>query len=259
MPAGEKQLTVKIGDTAGRIAAINKPAGVSLDQMLVALLRSNPGAFIGGNVNRVKSGAVLDIPAAQAASAISASEASQTILAQSKDFNTFRRKLAGNAPTTQIDGADRQAGGKVQAKVEDRTPAGAAPDKLTLSKGQVQGKPASASEEKIAKDKEAKAAASRIAELSKNIADLNKLNAAPGAAPATSPPPVAVGIAAPAPSGLPVPAPAPAVVANSATPDSPKVAASSTLPWPTPTVSMTPKTIAWAVPRITGSKRPVLS
>ena len=228
MPAGEKQLTVKSGDTAGRIAAQNKPAGVSLDQMLVALLRSNPGAFMGGNVNRVKSGAVLDIPGAQAASAISASEASQTILAQSKDFNAFRRKLAGNAPATQIDGADRQAGGKVQAKVEDRTPAGAAPDKLTLSKGQVQGKPASASEEKIARDKEAKAAASRIAELSKNIADLNKLNAAPGSAPATSPPPVTVGIAAPAPSGLSVPAPAPAVVANSATPDSPKVAASST-------------------------------
>ncbi len=231
MPTGEKQLTVKSGDTAGRIAALNKPAGVSLDQMLVALLRSNPGAFIGGNVNRVKSGAVLDIPGAQAASAISGSDASQTILAQSKDFNAFRRKLAGNAPTTQVDGADRQAGGKVQAKVEDRTPAGAAPDKLTLSKGQVQGKPASAGEEKIARDKEAKAAASRIAELSKNIADLNKLNAAPGAASATSPPPAATvtpGITAPAPSGLPAPAAAPAVLASSATPASPQLAASGT-------------------------------
>src|SRR4051794_14855394 len=33
-----KQLVVKSGDTAGRIAAANKPANVSLDQMLVALI-----------------------------------------------------------------------------------------------------------------------------------------------------------------------------------------------------------------------------
>ena len=227
MPASDKRLTVKSGDTASKIAAQTKPSSVSLDQMLVALLRGNPDAFIGGNINRIKSGAVLDIPGAQAASAIAASEASQTILAQSKDFNAFRRKLAGNAPTTQVDSADRQAGGKLQAKVEDRAPANATPDKLTLSKGQVQGKAASAGEEKIARDKEAKAAASRIAELSKNIADLNKLNAAPGAAPAANPPPVSAGISAPALSSLPVSTPPPAVVASSAAPASPKTVASS--------------------------------
>lgn len=212
VPASDKQLTVKSGDTAGGIAARNKPSSVSLDQMLVALLRSNPDAFIGGNVNRIKSGVVLDIPGAEAANAVSASEARQTIMAQSKDFNAFRRKLAGNAPTTQIDSADRQAGGKVQAKVADLAPTNATPDKLTLSKGQVQGKGASANEEKIARDKETKATASRIAELSKNIAELNQLNAAPGAAPSAGQPPVTSGVAVPAPSGLA----APAVVAASA-------------------------------------------
>lgn len=207
MPAGNKQLTVKKGDTAGRIAVLNKPSGVSLDQMLVALLQSNPDAFIGGNINRIKSGAVLDIPDSQAASAISAREASLTIMAQSKDFNAFRRKLATNAPTTQTGSADRQAGGKVQAKVEDQAPANATPDKLTLSKGQVQGKSAGANEETIAKDKETKAAASRIAELSKNIADLNKLNAAPGAAATGGQPPAAVSVAATAVPGLALPGP----------------------------------------------------
>ena len=214
MPAGDKQLTVKRGDTAGRIAALNKPSGVSLDQMLVALLRSNPDAFIGGNVNRIKSGAVLDMPDSQAASAVSTREASQTIMAQSKDFNAFRRKLATNAPTTQTDSADRQAGGKVQAKVEDNASASATPDKLTLSKGQVQGKPAAANEEKIARDKEAKAAASRIEELSKNIADLNKLNAAPGAVASGGQSSTVASVAATAPPGLTIPAPAPAIAAN---------------------------------------------
>lgn len=204
----DKQLTVKSGDTAGKIAAQNKPANVSLDQMLVALLRSNPDAFIGGNINRIKSGAVLDMPGAQAATAVSPAEARQTIVAQSKDFNVFRRKLADSVPTTQADNADRQATGKVQAKVEERAPAGETPDKLTLSKGAVQGKPLATNEEKIAKDKEAQAGASRMAELSKNIADLKKLDAVPGTAPAAAGT-VSPGNTAAQPSGLPVPLPSP--------------------------------------------------
>lgn len=205
-PASDNQLTVKTGDTAGRIAAQNKPASVSLDQMLVALLRGNPDAFIGGNVNRIKSGAVLEIPTAETAIAISPGEATRTIVAQSKDFNAFRRKLAESVPSTQVASADRQAGGKVQAKVEDRALADATPDKLTLSKGAIQGKAATAAEDKIAGDRQAQEASTRMAELSKNISDLNKLNAAPAAAPVA---PVANT------PGLAVPVPAPATVANS--------------------------------------------
>lgn len=238
VPAGgDKQVTVKSGDTAGKIAAQNKPASVSLDQMLVALLRSNPDAFIGGNVNRVKSGAVLDIPSAETASAISSSEASQTIVAQSKDFNAFRRKLAEGVPTTQTAGADRQAGGKVQAKVEDRAPASTTPDKLTLSKGAVQGKAASAAEDKIAKDRQAKEASARVAELSKNISDLNKLGGAPGAPSAAAPAAKAPGVAVPAPSAVATPA-APAIPAATAPIAAPAPAV--TPPAPVPAASAAP-------------------
>lgn len=241
-----RQFTVKAGDTAGRIAAQTKPASVSLDQMLVALLRSNPDAFIGGNINRIKAGSVLEVPSAQGARAISPSEATQTIVAQSADFNAFRRKLAQSAPTTQVTGADRQDAGKLQAKVEDRAPANVTPDKLTLSKGAVQGQAATAAEDKIAKDKQAEDTSTRTAELSKNISDLNKLAAAPSVAPIAAPddggakapgtaasaPPTAVGISGPAqasssdaaapaaaaqpvaePASAPAPAPAPAAVA----------------------------------------------
>ena len=217
MPASEKQLTVKAGDTAGKIAAQTKPTSVSLDQMLVALLRSNPEAFIGGDINRIKSGAVLDIPSAQVASAISRGEATQIIVAQSKDFNAFRRQLAGSVPATQVDSANRQAGGKLQAKVEERAPANATPDKLTLSKGAVQGKAGTATEEKIARAQEEKAASSRIAELSKNIADLSKLNAPPAAIPVANPAPASV-VAASTPSVA-----SPVVVVNSALTASPAV------------------------------------
>ena len=210
-----KQLTVKPGDTAGRIAAQNRPGTVSLDQMLVAMLRSNPDAFIGGNVNRIKSGAVLDLPGADTAGSIPASEASQTIIAQSKDFNTFRRALAEGVATTTVNPADRQAGGKVQAKVEDRAPATAAPDKLTLSKGSVQAKSAAAAaDDAVAKNRQTSEASARVAELSKNISDLNKLGVTTG--PSAAPAAAAPATSAPKVPGLVVPTPS--VVTTPSTP-----------------------------------------
>jgi pilus assembly protein FimV len=212
-----QKIVVKAGDTAGKIAAQAKPASVSLDQMLVALLRSNPDAFIGGNVNRLRSGAVLEVPTGDQAEYVPAAEATRTIVAQSKDFNEFRRKLAEGAPTTQVAGADRKAAGQVQAKVEDKAPAAATPDKLTLSKGAVQSK--AAAEEKIAQERQAKEAAARVAELSKNISDLNKLTSAPATATATaSAPPATTPATLPATPGLAVPTPAAASAAPAALP-----------------------------------------
>ena len=179
-----QEVTVKSGDTASKIANRYKPANISLDQMLVAMLRSNPEAFIGGNVNRIKSGAVIEIPDPAQVAALPASEASRTIVAQSRDFNDFRRKFAQNVPAAEVGAANRQAAGQVQAKVEDKTTAAVLPDKLTLSKGSVQGK--AAADEKLVKDKQAQEASVRVAELAKNIADLNKISGATGAAAAGS-------------------------------------------------------------------------
>ncbi|MBC7611214.1 MAG: fimbrial protein FimV [Polaromonas sp.] len=222
-----QQVAIKAGDTAGKIAAQTKPASISLDQMLVALLRSNPDAFIAGNINRLKSGAVLDIPDVDAASSITAGEASRTIIAQSKDFNEFRRKLAESVPATQVSAANRQAGGKVQAKVEDRASGTTTPDKLTLSKGAIKSK--AAAEDKIAKERQAKEASARVAELAKNIGDLNKLATAPpsaataAAASASAAKAPVLAVAKPALLAASVAAPAPAMATASA----PKLAAIS--------------------------------
>lgn len=176
--SGTGKVTVKSGDTASKIATATKPANVSLDQMLVALLRANPTAFIGDNVNRIKAGSIMNVPTAEQAEATSAGEATQIIVAQSKDFNDFRRKLASNAPSTQVAAADRKASGSVQATVEEKKPVTTAPDKLTLSKGAIQGQLA---EDQLAKERSAKEAASRAAEIAKNISDLSKLGAASSA------------------------------------------------------------------------------
>ena len=184
-----KRVAVVSGDTAGQLAMQSLPVNVSLDQMLLALLRSNPDAFVAGNVNRLKAGAVLTLPTAADANTVPRAEARQTIVAQSRDFNAFRQQLAGNARPAQVAASAREATGKVQSAVAEKTAAAA--DKLTLSKGALTGKGTPAgtpnAEEKIAQERQAKDAADRLAELSKNISDLSKLEAAP-ASPATSEP-----------------------------------------------------------------------
>ncbi len=223
----EGSVTVQAGDTAGRIANANRQGGVSLDQMLVAMQRANPDAFIGGNINRIKAGSVLQIPDQATAQATPAPEARQILAAQSRDFGAFRRKLAESAPSTTVASAERSAKGSVQTRVEDSKPATTAPDKLTLSKGSVKGQ--KAAEDQLAKDKQASDASARMAELSKNISDLNKLGAASTAAPSTPATP-ATPVAAPAaavPAASAAQVAVPGVPATPAAPEAPPATAAS--------------------------------
>lgn len=183
---GANQVVVKTGDTASKIVGNTKTTGVSLDQMLVALLRSNPDAFVNGNLNRVRAGAVVNIPTAEQALSLSAPEATQIVVAQSKDFNDFRRNLATNAPAAPVATPGRTASGSVEAKVEDKKASAPTPDKLTLSKGALQSK---TDEAKIAKERADKDAQARASEISKNISDLEKLKAAAAATPSPAPDP----------------------------------------------------------------------
>ena len=50
---------VQDGDMASVLAFRLKPRGATIEQMMVALLARNPDAFILGNVNLLKQGAVL--------------------------------------------------------------------------------------------------------------------------------------------------------------------------------------------------------
>jgi pilus assembly protein FimV len=197
-------ITVVRGDTLGQLAMQNLPLNVSLDQMLLALLRSNPDAFVASNVNRLKAGAVLAMPTATDASTVPRAVASQTILAQSRDFNAFRLQLASNARPAQVTGSGREATGKVQSKVEEKTPAAPTDDKLTLSKGALKGTSADApnTEEKLSQARQANDAADRLAELSKNISDLTKLGAAPAASEPAPVNPADTALAAETPPGV---------------------------------------------------------
>ncbi len=200
---GGARLTVKAGDTASELAVQAKSVNVSLDQMLLAMLRSNPDAFVANNVNRLLAGAELSVPTPDQAQALDPVEARKTILLQSQDFDAYRQQLANKAKEANVAPAGRTASGKVQSAVKDASPDAAATDKLTLSKGAVQA--GGSAEEKLSQERKAKDDAQRLAELSKNIKDLSDLskNSLPATAPAGSPAPAAANVPTAADASLP--------------------------------------------------------
>ena len=230
-PSPAKQ-QVKAGDTASAIALRHKPANISLDQMLVALLRANPNAFVGNNVNRLKTGALVAMPTAAMAALETKAEASQILVAQSLDFNDYRRKLAAASPKSPVLSADRQASGTLQTKVEDKKLLTPTPDKLTLSKGSVkEGTKGASPEANIAAALAAKDSAERAAEIAKNISDLGKLNATSNLAAPPPQSPVSAAASAPSATGLVVAA-TPKVSAALAVAPTPKSSAAAPKPSP---------------------------
>lgn len=186
-PAGEAQgREIKKGEYLRKIAAESQYEGVSLDQMLVAIFRSNKDAFIGNNVHRMKAGKILNIPDRDTVAAVDTREARKTISAHTADFNAYRQKLASavaGAEAPKEGAAQQVATGKIEAKVEDKAPPPAeTKDQLKVSKSEAakdvraaQGKIAALEEDLVAKDKALKEAQSRQADLEKNLKELQKL------------------------------------------------------------------------------------
>ncbi|WP_288380931.1 FimV/HubP family polar landmark protein [uncultured Massilia sp.] len=177
---------VRQGDTLSKIATRLKPTDISLDMMLVALYRANPDAFIGQNMNRLKSGQILKVPDSDALRGTDGAEAGSIVVAHAADFNAYRNKLAGqvaNAAPQRTPQAGQSAAGKITAKVEERpTAAKESQDKLQLSKatqpttGANGAAPATAStEDAIARQKELDQAQERVKELERNVNDLEQL------------------------------------------------------------------------------------
>ncbi len=174
---------VKRGDTLSKIAAQMKPEDVSLEQMLVALLRANRDAFDGGNMNRLRTGKIIALPEKAEIEKVSSGEAKKVVRAQAADWNAYRSRLAAIAGETPVkeESARQEAGGKISAKVEEKVPPEtAAKDRVKVSKtAAAEGKPDSGAkygeEDRIAHEKAVKEANERVALLEKNVNNLQKL------------------------------------------------------------------------------------
>ncbi len=225
------------GDTLGKIAGDRLPPGITLNQMLVAIYRANPDAFIRDNVNLVRAGRILNIPSASEIGTIDVEEANGTVRAHMAEFREYRARLAAAPAVADAASGQRDATGTIEPKPQPPKPA-AAQDQVRLSKADPQkpspGAAAARGDDLAARDRALKEAQSRVSDLEKNVADLQKLlelknqqlaelekrAAAKPAAPAAPAPAPAPAPAAKAPEK---PAAAPAPVAQA--PAAPKPAA----------------------------------
>ena len=232
--AGGDSYLVKSGDTLRKIAEQTRPDGVSLDQMVVALFRKNRDAFIADNINRLQAGKILNVPDGQSAKAIPQSEARKEIVAHSADFDTYRKSLAGAVaaspaePSPSVGG--QESAGKITPKVAEAAAGGTPRDQVKVSTGDAgKGGDGSASarlqaleEDIVARDKALQEANARLAELERNIQELQRLVELKnqGMAQAQQAAQGGTGTAAPLPAAAP--APAPAVEATPAAASEPK-------------------------------------
>jgi pilus assembly protein FimV len=202
---------VKKGDTLNKIATQVKSDSVSLEQMLVALYRENQTAFIDSNMNRLKAGQILRVPAASDVANLGQSEAQKEIKIQVANWNAYRESVASmtSSAPARADSANQASGKIVTAKPEKPGPAADSKDVLKLSKvegapgktgsagakgGSAQDQVDALKEEVIARDNALREAKVRVAELEKQIQDMRKfmelkgvtpsVPAKPGAAPA---------------------------------------------------------------------------
>ena len=108
---------------------------VSVYQVMMALLQSNPDAFVDNNVHRLKVGHVLRISDPSVLTSMSRKEAAQAFIAQTDSWNNYRQQAAKAAGVQPIQAGDTAA-------TEESAPAEtsgeltlASPDGETLSAG----------------------------------------------------------------------------------------------------------------------------
>lgn len=174
---------VRPGDTASAIASRVAPAGVSVEQTMIGLLRSNPQAFVAGDLNQLRRGSVLRVPTAPQLQAVEAREAADLVRSYARQWRQARtapqapvaaaatasaRPAPAAEPVGRLEivppGAGRQARGGTQSGIA----AGGEGDMLRQEL-------ATTRESLAARDAEVQELKSRVAELEKLQADQQKL------------------------------------------------------------------------------------
>ncbi len=253
---------IQRGEILGKIARSVMPEGVTLEQMLVGLYRSNPEAFIRKNLNLVRTGKILRVPEKEELAAIPQREAVKEYRAQVADWNAYRQKLADAAGVAPAEGRSAVSG-RITTRVEDKAGGGEPKDVVRLSRGEppgagagaAKGKPRSNAErirmleeEVVAREKALNEANERVAQLEKTIKDMQKLVElkSPGMAAAqrqaeqaAKPKPEAAPAAKPAPKPEAVAAAKPDAAKPAETPK-PEQAAAPEQPKPKPKVVAPP-------------------
>ena len=180
---------VRRNETLWDIARRTRPGNdISVDQMMHALLRENPRAFVNNNINRLKAGVTLNIPDRATITAITASEAIAESRRQAQEWQDGQTAPAQEtapvaSPESDVAVPEVASDARLQLTApEDEAVAGAA----TASAGDPQaaeGQTASdvgkqlalASEEAEASKAETQELQSRVNDLEKQIETMKRL------------------------------------------------------------------------------------
>jgi pilus assembly protein FimV len=160
------QVTVRPGQTLSEIAAQMAPLldGATLDQTILALYKANPDAFAGGSIHRLPAGAELVKPSQSLMQSITPAQASQFVEQANQAWLDSHGGQAKSVAT---------ASSNTAKAANDPT---AAKDRLTIGPGtDANSDQRRYTEEIVAQEKILEQTRSRIVELEKNIADLQKL------------------------------------------------------------------------------------
>jgi len=92
---------IKTGDTAWSLADAMRPdQSISVEQMMVAMLRANPESFIDENVNGLKRGYILRVPDYDQITAVNQAEARALVREQAALWRQYQQTHAGGQPAS---------------------------------------------------------------------------------------------------------------------------------------------------------------
>ena len=225
---------VKSGDTLLQIAASVQPSGATPAQVMMAILQENSQAFEQKNIHRMKAGVILTIPEASAMLSIDTQQAMKQVQLQTREFNQAslaRKKDSAVSPqnktATESTPANKSHSGSL-SKPATEPPSAAPKDQLKLSAPDLSEKSSLDLKEleKLANEKSLAESNLRIAQLEKNIHDLQSQ------------------LVTRDQSASPQPAPAPLEAAEKAKDAAPAAAATATVTPQSTKVSVKPTAVA---------------
>ncbi len=169
----DKIILVTRGDNASQLIKPYLAEDISLDQMLLALVQTNPKSFVNGNVNRLRAGSTLQIPKRDLALRLSTEAAQSQVKAQNHDFNLYRQALIGKIKNSKAKGPKAQANASTGLVHEPKKSSSSNKDQLTLSKPNA---PSAGSLEALSKERAEKEQAQKLKEMQDNIKELQALS-----------------------------------------------------------------------------------
>ncbi len=176
--ASNKTYDVKTGDTLYGIASrMNNGDNAQIKALMALLLKNNPQAFIGNNMNKLKAGVVLNTGATAlggSALADKSNHANNANTAPSKAFSQYKQSAARKVKALAANNDDSKAISSAVSTKAKPVAQASEQDQLKVAGNAALGNKSltaagKSAEEKIAKDRAIADEKSRVAQLQKNI------------------------------------------------------------------------------------------